>query len=142
MLLTITFSSAIPLSVWMRYFRFRKWFWNGTWFGVWCRRRILAARELLGETSVILLLHCRRKLVEACVFRSLRYLKEAGAEFVGANDGNESTIVENLNRVSVKEEKRWVVTHLELSLPFWRIKPFFSHLHCNRPFQIINYSIR
>lgn len=51
-----------------------------------------------------------------CGIRSLRYLAEAGADFVAANDGNEcygSTIVENLSRVSSEEEGRWVVTHLE-----------------------------
>ncbi|ESW09615.1 hypothetical protein PHAVU_009G142000 [Phaseolus vulgaris] len=51
-----------------------------------------------------------------CGIRSLRYLAEAEADFVAANDGNESygsTIVENLSRVSSEEEGRWVVTHLE-----------------------------
>lgn len=51
-----------------------------------------------------------------CGIRSARYLKEAEADFVVANDGNESygrIIEENLSRVSAKEEERWVVTHLE-----------------------------
>jgi len=51
-----------------------------------------------------------------CGIRSARYLKEAEADFVVANDGNDSygrIIEENLSRVSAKEEERWVVTHLE-----------------------------
>ncbi|CAJ1974561.1 unnamed protein product [Sphenostylis stenocarpa] len=51
-----------------------------------------------------------------CGIRSIRYLAQAGADFVAANDGNESyqsTIVENLSSVSSEEEGRWVVTHLE-----------------------------
>lgn len=51
-----------------------------------------------------------------CGIRSARYLKEAEADFVVANDGNDSygrIIEENLSRVSAKEEGRWVVTHLE-----------------------------
>ncbi|XP_057415684.1 tRNA (guanine(26)-N(2))-dimethyltransferase [Lotus japonicus] len=51
-----------------------------------------------------------------CGIRSLRYLAEAEADFVAANDGNESygrTIVGNLERAAKEDEGRWVVTHLE-----------------------------
>ncbi|CAL5204228.1 unnamed protein product [Lathyrus oleraceus] len=69
-----------------------------------------------------------------CGIRSLRYLKEAEADFVVANDGNEcygSTIMENLSRVCVKEEKRWVVTHLEANrvmTDYYLQKSFFDFI--------------
>ena len=51
-----------------------------------------------------------------CGIRSLRYLVEAEADFVLANDANEDyrrTILENLSQVlgDSEEERRWVVTH-------------------------------
>ncbi|KAL2526798.1 N2 [Abeliophyllum distichum] len=51
-----------------------------------------------------------------CGIRSLRYLAEADADFVMANDANEeygSVIMGNLERVGKRSEenKRWVVTH-------------------------------
>ncbi|XP_058075302.1 tRNA (guanine(26)-N(2))-dimethyltransferase isoform X2 [Magnolia sinica] len=52
-----------------------------------------------------------------CGVRSLRYLRQAGADFVWANDANEDyrhTIVSNLSgeiRVSDGGTRRWVVTH-------------------------------
>lgn len=51
-----------------------------------------------------------------CGIRSLRYLVEAEADFVLANDANEDyrrTILENLSRGSgfSEEGRRWVVTH-------------------------------
>ncbi|KAJ1384719.1 tRNA methyltransferase, Trm1 [Sesbania bispinosa] len=69
-----------------------------------------------------------------CGIRSLRYLAEAEADFVAANDGNESyrsTIVENLSRVSREEEKRWVVTHLEANrvmTDYYLQKSFFDFI--------------
>ncbi|XP_061368055.1 tRNA (guanine(26)-N(2))-dimethyltransferase isoform X2 [Gastrolobium bilobum] len=69
-----------------------------------------------------------------CGVRSLRYLAEADADFVVANDGNEnygSTIVENLSRVSKEEEKRWVVTHLEANrvmTEYYLQKSFFDFI--------------
>lgn len=69
-----------------------------------------------------------------CGIRSLRYLKEAEADFVAANDGNDSygsIIVGNLSRVSVKEEKRWVVTHLEANrvmTDYYIQKSFFDFI--------------
>eukprot|EP00262_Sarcandra_glabra_P004818 TRINITY_DN16054_c0_g5_i1.p1 TRINITY_DN16054_c0_g5~~TRINITY_DN16054_c0_g5_i1.p1 ORF type:complete len:438 (+),score=41.41 TRINITY_DN16054_c0_g5_i1:23-1336(+) len=54
-----------------------------------------------------------------CGIRSLRYLAQARADFVWANDANEEyrkTIVSNLShevRVSVEGDRRWVVTHLD-----------------------------
>ncbi|KAK7317024.1 hypothetical protein RJT34_00903 [Clitoria ternatea] len=69
-----------------------------------------------------------------CGIRSLRYLAEAEADFVAANDGNESyesTIVENLSRVSEIEEKRWVVTHLEANrvmMDYYLQKSFFDFI--------------
>eukprot|EP00268_Persea_americana_P009437 TRINITY_DN13790_c0_g1_i5.p1 TRINITY_DN13790_c0_g1~~TRINITY_DN13790_c0_g1_i5.p1 ORF type:complete len:432 (-),score=66.15 TRINITY_DN13790_c0_g1_i5:708-2003(-) len=52
-----------------------------------------------------------------CGVRSLRYLRQADADFVWANDANEDyrgTILSNLSgipRVSEGGERRWVVTH-------------------------------
>lgn len=52
-----------------------------------------------------------------CGVRSLRYLSQADADFVWANDANEDyrgTILSNLSgipRVSEGGERRWVVTH-------------------------------
>ncbi|KAK7410817.1 hypothetical protein VNO78_01952 [Psophocarpus tetragonolobus] len=69
-----------------------------------------------------------------CGIRSLRYLAEAEADFVAANDGNEcygSTIVENLSRVSGNEEGRWVVTHLEANrvmMDYYLQKSFFDFI--------------
>lgn len=69
-----------------------------------------------------------------CGIRSLRYLKEAEADFVVANDGNVdygNTIAENLSRVSRKEEKRWLVTHLEANramTDYYMQKNFFDFI--------------
>lgn len=69
-----------------------------------------------------------------CGIRSLRYLAEAEADFVAANDGNDmygSTIVENLSRVSREEEGRWVVTHLEANrvmMDYYLQKSFFDFI--------------
>jgi tRNA (guanine26-N2/guanine27-N2)-dimethyltransferase len=69
-----------------------------------------------------------------CGIRSARYLKEAEADFVAANDGNEcygKTIVENLGRVCMKEEKKWVVTHLEANrvmTDYYVQKSFFDFI--------------
>ncbi|RDY07031.1 trm1, partial [Mucuna pruriens] len=69
-----------------------------------------------------------------CGIRSLRYLAEAEADFVAANDGNEgygTTIVENLSRVSGKEEGKWVVTHLEANrfmMDYYLHKSFFDFI--------------
>ncbi|KAK9077975.1 hypothetical protein SSX86_002032 [Deinandra increscens subsp. villosa] len=49
-----------------------------------------------------------------CGIRSLRYLAEAKADFVLANDANEDcngVIVSNLSTVSVEDEGRWKVSH-------------------------------
>ncbi|CAH1438816.1 unnamed protein product [Lactuca virosa] len=49
-----------------------------------------------------------------CGIRSLRYLSEAKADFVLANDANEDcngVIVSNLSTVSSEEEGRWKVSH-------------------------------
>ncbi|KAK9741832.1 hypothetical protein RND81_03G131800 [Saponaria officinalis] len=53
-----------------------------------------------------------------CGVRSLRYLAEAGADFVWANDGNEeyrSVLMSNLGQISRVYEgnKRWVVTNFD-----------------------------
>ncbi|XP_027338806.1 uncharacterized protein LOC113852669 isoform X2 [Abrus precatorius] len=69
-----------------------------------------------------------------CGIRSLRYLAEAEADFVAANDGNEnygSTVVENLSRVSREEEGKWVVTHLEANrvmMDYYLKKSFFDFI--------------
>ncbi|KAK2444814.1 tRNA (guanine(26)-N(2)/guanine(27)-N(2))-dimethyltransferase [Trifolium repens] len=69
-----------------------------------------------------------------CGIRSVRYLKEAEADFVAANDGNEcygKTILENLSRVCVKEDKKWVVTHLEANrvmTDYYVQKSFFDFI--------------
>uniref|UniRef100_M4CSP5 Uncharacterized protein n=2 Tax=Brassica campestris TaxID=3711 RepID=M4CSP5_BRACM len=52
-----------------------------------------------------------------CGIRSLRYLVEADADFVAANDANDENrrvITENLSRIErgVGDERRWVVTHM------------------------------
>ncbi|XP_010504538.1 PREDICTED: LOW QUALITY PROTEIN: tRNA (guanine(26)-N(2))-dimethyltransferase-like [Camelina sativa] len=52
-----------------------------------------------------------------CGIRSLRYLVEADADFVMANDANDDNrkvITDNLSRVErgTRDERRWVVTHL------------------------------
>lgn len=49
-----------------------------------------------------------------CGIRSLRYLAEAKADFVLANDANEEcngVIVSNLSTVSSEDEGRWKVNH-------------------------------
>lgn len=53
-----------------------------------------------------------------CGIRSLRYLAEAEADFVMANDGNDShrrVILNNLKKIDrgSGDEKRWVVTHFD-----------------------------
>lgn len=53
-----------------------------------------------------------------CGIRSLRYLMEAKADFVLANDANDEhrrVILENLKRVDrgFGDERKWVVTHLD-----------------------------
>ena len=52
-----------------------------------------------------------------CGIRSLRYLVEADADFVAANDANDENrrvITENLSKIERGEgdERRWVVTHM------------------------------
>ncbi|KAH0865155.1 hypothetical protein HID58_082366 [Brassica napus] len=52
-----------------------------------------------------------------CGIRSLRYLVEADADFVAANDANDENrrvITENLSKIErgVGDERRWVVTHM------------------------------
>lgn len=71
-----------------------------------------------------------------CGIRSLRYLEEADADFVAANDGNEnygSTIVENLSRAKkgLANEQRWVLTHLEANrvmTDYYLQKNFFDFI--------------
>ncbi|CAL0305330.1 unnamed protein product [Lupinus luteus] len=66
-----------------------------------------------------------------CGIRSLRYLAEAEADFVVANDGNDcygSTIAENLSRAMKGE---WVVTHLEANrvmTDYYMQKSFFDFI--------------
>ena len=71
-----------------------------------------------------------------CGVRSLRYLVEAEADFVVANDGNESygsTIVENLSRAQKGSEggERWKVTHLEANrvmMDYYLQRSFFDFI--------------
>ncbi|XP_054796715.1 uncharacterized protein LOC129302068 isoform X1 [Prosopis cineraria] len=71
-----------------------------------------------------------------CGIRSLRYLEEAGADFVVANDGNDSyrsTIVENLSRANncSENERRWEITHLEANrvmTDYYLQKNFFDFI--------------
>lgn len=71
-----------------------------------------------------------------CGIRSLRYLEEAEADFVVANDGNDnyrSTIVENLSRAKngSGNEQRWVITHLEANrvmTDYYLQKNFFDFI--------------
>ncbi|KAK7282427.1 hypothetical protein RIF29_11179 [Crotalaria pallida] len=66
-----------------------------------------------------------------CGIRSLRYLVEAEADFVVANDGNEcygSTIVGNLSRAMKGD---WLVTHLEANrvmTDYYMQKSFFDFI--------------
>lgn len=68
-----------------------------------------------------------------CGIRSLRYLVEAEADFVVANDGNDSygsTIEKNLSRAT-KGERRWLVTHLEANrvmVDYYMQKSFFDFI--------------
>lgn len=71
-----------------------------------------------------------------CGIRSLRYLEEADADFVVANDGNDNyrgTILENLSRAKSGpgNEQRWVVTHLEANrvmADYYMQKNFFDFI--------------
>ncbi|MED6136678.1 hypothetical protein PIB30_058077 [Stylosanthes scabra] len=74
-----------------------------------------------------------------CGVRSLRYLVEAEADFVAANDGNDcygSTIAENLSRAQKgscegNNGERWKVTHLEANrvmVDYYMQKSFFDFI--------------
>ncbi|KAL1337432.1 hypothetical protein HN51_032103 [Arachis hypogaea] len=73
-----------------------------------------------------------------CGVRSLRYLVEAEADFVAANDANDSygsTIAENLSRVKKgscdESGERWKVTHLEANrvmVDYYLQKSFFDFI--------------
>ncbi|KAI4306943.1 hypothetical protein L6164_030180 [Bauhinia variegata] len=71
-----------------------------------------------------------------CGIRSLRYLVEAEADFVVANDGNDNyrtIIVDNLSRVQngSGDKQRWVVTHLEANRvmsDYYLQKSFFDFI--------------
>ncbi|KAI3519682.1 hypothetical protein L1887_08897 [Cichorium endivia] len=73
----------------------------------------------LGVLAAALYKKCNDKLrvldaMCGCGIRSLRYLAEAKADFVLANDANEDcngVIVSNLSTVSSEEEGRWKVSH-------------------------------